>query len=234
MPRIFKRRPFPRFARSPEFPTVGLGIEWPPLAATVEPDVVHEIITNVIEVPVPGEEPDVIVGRASDFIISTSGPLSIGYEIASSEVATASSVAWPAANRALFVPFQVSEQVTVYQTFLINGATVSGNVDLGVYKEDGTYIISTGATAQSGTNALQAIDITDTMFGPGRFYMALSISNTTATVFGYLTFDGPTATGFGMFQQASAHPLPTTSATFASCSSSTVPRFGIVCRSQSI
>jgi hypothetical protein len=55
---------------------------------------------------------------------------------------------------------------------VLNGATASGNMDVGIYDYAGTRLVSSGSTAQSGTSAFQDFDITDTLLGPGIFYLA--------------------------------------------------------------
>src|SRR5688500_5012668 len=64
---------------------------------------------------------------------------------------TAASAAWPSANLALYVPILIPERITVDRFFSHNGAAVGDNLDLGLYTEDGTRVVSTGSTAQSGT-----------------------------------------------------------------------------------
>lgn len=155
--------------------------------------------------------------------------LGSGLSIASASLGSLNSTTFPVANTAYFIPFVVSKPITVVKMFLCNGAAVSGNVDLGIYDSAGTKIISIGSTAQSGTSARQEFDITDTQIGPGQFYMALAIDNTTAA-----TKNGPLSNvilgkAFGIAEQASAFPLPAT-ATFATLSSAYLPLMGLTVR----
>jgi hypothetical protein len=58
-----------------------------------------------------------------------------------------------------------------------NGATVAGNIDVGIYADDGdakpgAKVISSGATAQSGTNSVQFSDVSDTALAAGRYWLA--------------------------------------------------------------
>lgn len=210
--------------------TWGLGIEWPPLAASPEPDTVHDIITNVIEIPGddPSDEDDVITGRASEFVINTASEIAIGTQLVASLITRASAV-WPTANKAFFIPFQVHEEVTAHKLYLNNGSAVSGNIDLGIYEEDGTRLVSTGSTAQAGTSTLQIVDITDTVFGPGRFYMAVAIDNVTGTTVRYTdTVPGPA--GHGVKEQTSAFALPS-AATLVDATAGYIPHMGISLRS---
>ena len=89
----------------------------------------------------------------------------------------------------------------------MNGATVSGNVDMGIYSAGFTKIGSSGSAAQSGTNALQAVDITDTWIGPGDFYFGIACDNTTATFFAN-NAGVPLLQAAGGLMQASAFALP--------------------------
>lgn len=138
---------------------------------------------------------------------------------------------WQAANTAVFVPFRVEEPVTILKLWTMNGSTATGNVDIGVYDEVGRRLISAGSTAQSGTNVLQQFDVTDTLIGPGNFYLALVASSTATTFFGYpYSADRAAAQHTaGMRQMASALPLPAT-ATFA-VNGSGFPLFGASLRS---
>lgn len=136
--------------------------------------------------------------------------------------------AWPAANRALFIPFTLSQPIAVAAMFTYNGGTASGNLDLGIYSEDGTRILSTGSTAMSGTSTLQVISVTSTVIGPGRMYLAMAVDNTTA-IFRAANTGYITAIAFkvaGMAQMASAFALPAT-ATLATLSTSYAPIFGL-------
>src|SRR3990172_5526534 len=66
------------------------------------------------------------------------------------------------AERAMFFPVVVHEPVTVYSMFWINGTTINGNVDVGVYDTAGHLLVSTGSTAQSGSALPQEAGTTDT------------------------------------------------------------------------
>ena len=121
---------------------------------------------------------------------------------------------FPSANAAYFFPFRIWTPITVRKLFAHNGATASGNIDVGIYDAQGRKLVSAGSTAQAGTNALQEFDVTDTVIGPGLFYLAVAMDNTTGTLF-RSTFGGSVNSKvMGEAQQASAFPLPAT-ATFA-------------------
>ena len=158
---------------------------------------------------------------------------SIGIKIVSqggTNIGSAASTAYPTANQAIYVPFYLTERLTVTQLWWVNGASVSGNVDVGIYSEDGRRLISTGSTAQSGTNATQVVNITDTPLGPGLFYLALAMDNNTGTLVRGTAGSVDRLKATGCAQEASAFALPAT-ATFATIASDYVPLFGLTTRS---
>ena len=149
--------------------------------------------------------------------------------LATNDLSAQASATWPSANLALYIPFVLVHPVLVVKLWIHNGATASGNVDVGIYDEKGTRLTSAGSTAQSGTSALQIFDITDIFIGPGLFYMATSHSSTAGTRFRVALGSTVDNKAGGMLQQASAHPLPAT-ATFATLSNNYVPMFGLSTR----
>ena len=125
---------------------------------------------------------------------------------------TASSVAWPLANRALYVPFTLPFDYPVLRVFWVNGATTTGNGDLGIYTEDGSRIYSTGSIARTTTSGPQFTTVaTPFWLGAGiPYYIALSINATTTAMLGNITVTAVFARLLGMLEQASALPLPAT------------------------
>ena len=167
------------------------------------------------------------------FVISSFGG-TWGGTVSCGSLSTPGSAAWPAANRAIYVPFRIANPVTVVKVWWVNGTTAASNVDIGVFTIDGAQIsaISTGGgggagAAQSGTSVIQMYDITDFTFGPGVFYMGASMDGTSHMFRG--------ATGIqvlkvlGCAQQATAYVLPT-AATLATVASAYLPLFGLSCR----
>lgn len=130
--------------------------------------------------------------------------------------ATNGSVGTLVANRAYVQPFLLQRPVVVTKLGWINGATVAGNVDVAIYDNNLDLILSCGSTAQSGTNAKQTVDVTDTTLRPGIYYMAMAVSDGTATVsrmgisnLGAFNAGGQRLQGF--FRQDSTGPaLPST------------------------
>ncbi len=143
------------------------------------------------------------------------------------------STVWPAANEAIYIPFTVSVPFLAARMFIYNGATVNGNVDLGIYDVDGNTIITKGTTAQAGTSALQFLDITDTTLNPGVYYMGASMDLSgagTATSFAVAPNNLTITRTAGVLSQSTAHPLPTTTATFAAAQHAYIPVIGVTSR----
>ena len=116
---------------------------------------------------------------------------------------------WPSANLAIYVPLRITRAVSVAQLTLLNGAVVSGNVDVGLMDANFVRLASAGSTAQAGTNAYQTFNITDILIGPGLYYMAVALDNTTATVFRVAsTISAEVWRALGLAQQAAAFPIP--------------------------
>jgi hypothetical protein len=136
----------------------------------------------------------------------------------------------PAANRAIIYPFRLTAPILVQQLWCFNGAVVAGNIDIGIYSEDMTRLVSTGAIAQAGINQAQVFNIADILIGPGIFFLAFSCSDAAARLFRGFT-DGTAITRlFGVYIMNAAHPLP---ATFVPAinNNSNVYLFGITARS---
>lgn len=137
------------------------------------------------------------------------------------------SAAWPTTNKILYCPIRVPSPLTVLQMYTNNGTTVSGNVDVGIYTLDGTRLMNSGSVAQSGTSAIQTINTTDVTIGPGVFYLALQVSNTTATfVRGAPLVAQMSAYGV-LMEAAGGFGLPAL-ATFATAVDAYFPPFGLV------
>lgn len=161
-------------------------------------------------------------------VISPWATESIGVTLAARAFAAPGSAANPVANRAVYVPVRIPDTITVVKMFCHNGATVSGNVDLGIYTSGGTRLVSTGSTAQAGASIVQEFDITDTTLTPGLYYMALAADNATAT-FIRLAFTVEVGNALGILGQETAFPLPA-SATFGADLGQGLAEFGISTR----
>lgn len=133
-----------------------------------------------------------------------------------------------AANRAIYWPFVIRRQVTVYRFFWVNGATAStDNVQVGVYDNNWHSVKLGTQTLASGPSAAQFDNITDTVLHPGAYYMAIWCNGTTTTMLrtnpGQRFMDG-------IFQQNSqTSGLPTT-ATPIQNTNAYFPLFGLALR----
>jgi len=147
-----------------------------------------------------------------------------------SKAAFSGSNAWTTANRAIYIPFYLETTVTAYQMAVENGATLGGNLDVGIYDVLGNRLVSIGTTAQAGISVIQKFDIADTVLTPGTYFMAMSTDSTTATYIGgpSISQTGELYRTFGVREQLTAFVLPAT-ATFANPASTTtiIPNIAI-------
>lgn len=146
---------------------------------------------------------------------------------------TPSAAAWPLNNLAVGYPFRAVVPLTIKQFWWVNGSTLSGNIDMGVYDIDGNLITSiwfqngNAAVAQAGSSAFQGFTLaTPWTFGPGIFYVMFAASSSTGVFWRLAPLGGVSVQRMlGMVQQVSALPLPTT-ATFASITNAVCPMAG--------
>lgn len=158
-------------------------------------------------------------------------PVSIESIGTSSGTAAPTSTIYPSANRAIFIPFNLDTTTKIVKMFVMNGGTVSGSIDVGIYDGGGIKLSSIGTgVSQTGTNALQTFDITDVVLFPGRYFMAVALDNNSGFLFRKTAGNLQVFRTYGLFQMASAYPLPAT-ATFATISSNYLPMVGATVRS---
>lgn len=158
-------------------------------------------------------------GLVNSIVISTASPESIGRELSATGIAVAS--ASGVGSRAYFVPVTIYRPLIIVKMFIENGATVAGNVDLGIYDFGGKRIVSSGSLLQSGTSVIQEFNIADTTLNPGYYYMAMSLASGSAT-----TTRWANSTAYnrmlGCGEQTGSFPLPAT-AVLSPLSSATIP-----------
>ena len=141
--------------------------------------------------------------------ISSFGSNGIGNILRATSISAPASTAWATANLGVFTPFYVLGLFRFTTFTWRNGATISGNVEVGVYSSDGRKIRSTGVVPQAaGANAHQSVTVPSTALGVGMFYFGTVFSSNTATIFGQSTANAGLAAMMGVFNQASALPLP--------------------------
>lgn len=144
---------------------------------------------------------------------------------------TSTGSVWPTANTAIYVPFMVEVPFKA-SSVGIRITTQSGNLDVGVYDEGGTCLVSKGSTAV-GVAGLQVIDLSASishgnaspLLAPGTYYFAMNVDNTTASVHRPANITTVILRSCGIRTQAvGAVALPTT-ATFAVAAVNFAPIF---------
>lgn len=132
--------------------------------------------------------------------------------------------AFPAANRAIFIPFTKDRPDNVKQMFWENGG-VAGTTDVGIYDIYGNRLVSLGPTTNAGS--IQVGNIADTDLPPGLYYMAILASAIVTQTYWSAAVALNTLRACGCQQQAvGAATLPAT-ATFAAIASAYLPFVGI-------
>ncbi len=115
----------------------------------------------------------------------------------------------PGANVTHYYPVFAPHQIVVQKIALPISAT-PGNFDVGLYDASGNRLVSSGSTAM--TTGLTEVDITDTVIGPGRYYLAVAADTATSWLLRY-TMTAAQAPALGLARE-SVFPLPAT-ATFS-------------------
>lgn len=138
------------------------------------------------------------------------------------------SAVWPAANRAIYVPVVVETTVTAYQMGTII-TTTSGNLDVGIYDQQGARLVSMGSTAMAGSGTFQAFNIADTVLTPGVYYLAMCVDNTTASV-PRMSMQTEHLRANGVQQQAVGAVTLPNPATFANPASAYIPALMLSCQ----
>jgi len=147
--------------------------------------------------------------------------------IASSQPASGT---FEAADTGVYFPVYVPSVCVARRMWWINGASVTGNVEAGIYRDSGfkpaAKLITTGIVGQSGTNTTQFGEITDTVLTPSLYWLYLSESSASATFF-RCTLGSSSYDELFRFQQVSIGPgsAPAT-ATPAESTSQNVYYFG--------
>ncbi len=154
---------------------------------------------------------------------------SVGTWIASTNSGPPGSATWPAANRALFMPLMIQNPSVATGFWVLNGSSLTGNIDLGIYDENFVRLVSTGAKVTAGAASIQYHDATDTLIPRGRHYLAISVASASCQIQRYGSATLGLISAFGVVQMESAHPLPTT-ATPATIGAGYVPICGVMFR----
>jgi hypothetical protein len=161
--------------------------------------------------------------RPGEITINPWSYQSLGPALFAMTLGTPASQNFVTANLAVFIPFWVPEPVVITKMGWGNGAAVAGNIDVGIYSEAGTRLVSSGTTAQSGTTVMQIVNVTDTTLPRGRYYLAMAsdTSGITQKVYAVLPAAG-IPQSLGLLQMAAAFALPA-NATYAKYASAFIP-----------
>lgn len=136
-------------------------------------------------------------------------------------------VGWPAANRAIYIPFEIDVPLVAQKMVYGISTIAAGNFDMGIYSETGTRLVSTGSTALPGSGTFQSVTITSTTLVPGTYFMAMNVDTGTPTFNRVGGLPAGTLQMCGVQQQAvGAVTLPST-ATFANPASAFLPVIGV-------
>lgn len=131
-----------------------------------------------------------------------------GKESAPSGLATSPVSGTMTTDQAVICRIVLPTPTVIKRFYWANGATASTNtVQVGIYYDDLTSLLLGTATTSSGANALQFDNVTDTAIAAGRYWMAIVLNGTTATLFRTATL---TARGGAIYTMAAARPLPAT------------------------
>lgn len=113
----------------------------------------------------------------------------------------------------------------------LNGAVANGNLDVGIYTDDGARLVSAGPTAQVGVNTYQVVNIGDITLGPGFYYMAIAMDNIVGTIFQQAFVAANQMPRIGQLKMLNAYVGGAglvANAVFATCDTTRVPMFGYV------
>lgn len=171
-----------------------------------------------------GDWPSVTLGPPSGATLHSGSLACATGNAADLAVLNYAAAAWPAANRAIYLPFTKDRPDTVKQMFWENGG-VAGTTDVGIYDVTGKRLVSIGATTNAGS--IQVVNITDTDLPPGAYYMAILASTVTTQTYWSAAVNLNTLRACGCQQEAvGSGTLPAT-ATFAAIASAYLPFVGM-------
>lgn len=93
------------------------------------------------------------------------------------DVGDAKFVRWTKPGLAILVPFELkgTSPIVITSMGFFNGHAYGGQFDIGIYDSNGIKIVSSGVISRK-RNSLQVVDIPDTAFYSGVFYMALALN----------------------------------------------------------
>lgn len=147
-----------------------------------------------------------VVGMPSPVFIATYGKYGIGIEAAAMSGTAAASIT--TANQARICPIYVPDSFIARKLFWFP-ASQTGNIDIGIYDENYSLIISSGSTPAGTTNVLAEYDIVDTYLSRGIYHLAIAVDTGVASgLFGFGPSLVPLTQINGVALMTSAFPLP--------------------------
>lgn len=150
----------------------------------------------------------------------------VGVQLSANSSSVNSTTAWGSANRSMIVPFQLTDVFVCTTAFVLNGGTLNGNWDVGVYSDAMTLLGHTGSQSQAGASTFQTAALSLTL-APGRYWMAFSASSATAVYQAWLTGSASRARVMGIRQADSNFPLASSPTLVGTPTHSTLAMFGI-------
>ncbi len=111
-------------------------------------------------------------------------------------------VAWPAANLAIYIPMHIHTGTVVRRVFWANGSSTTGTGAFGIYTRSGSQVYATASTAKAGASALQYITPTAFFLPAGEYYFAVVMSATTNAMLGSLSITASIGRMIGLMQEA--------------------------------
>ena len=154
-------------------------------------------------------EPPVVTGEVVKKYLSTFSPEALGTEIGGLGLAAVASTVWGTANQGIIVPITLTEEFDLRVFYVVNGAAVAGNFDVGLYDTEGQLIRAIGSTAQAGTNTMQRVAVAPEMLQPGDYYLAAAFGSAIATTIAKVLPNAGVEQALGVYEQAAALGLPT-------------------------
>jgi len=145
------------------------------------------------------------------------GPFTFGWSLVAQENCLGSppaSAGFESSNRAAYFPILLPTTCVARRMWWANGATVNAtyHIDVGIYADagykPGARLVSTGQTDQGTASELQFVDITDLTLAPSLYWLAISSTSSSATIY-------RSSAVVGLYralrmQEAAANPLPAT------------------------
>jgi hypothetical protein len=120
----------------------------------------------------------------------------------------------------------IVERPTTVTRFIVAANVSAGNIDVGIYDAGYNRVVSTGSVTMVSSSGLGNYDIADTFLSPGRYWLALALSDTATARLRQFAVPAGLASLFGIQIQNSALPLPSTASPSAMTAATVYPYIG--------